>query len=252
MPTVKCCKCGAEFHAKPANIVSGSGKYCSRGCYSAVRGSESITAVCEQCGKEFRAMGSRLKLAGGGKFCSRECRHKSMTTHGEKHTRLYCIWKSMKSRCNGETDHGFERYGKRGISVCGPWSESFVVFRDWALSNGYSDNLSIDRIDNDGNYEPSNCRWADRSVQTRNQGKKRGCTSKYKGVHWNKNSKKWEARIKITGRKQSILGGFDEEESAARAYDKSCREFYPGIAVLNFPLAWIQEAIELYRPTCVI
>lgn len=93
-------------------------------------------------------------------------------THGMSRTRLYHIWQAMKNRCYYEKNRVFSSYGGRGITVCKEWIEpksGFVNFCSWALKNGYADNLSIDRIDNDGNYEPSNCRWADRKTQDRNK-----------------------------------------------------------------------------------
>ena len=89
--------------------------------------------------------------------------------HGGEGTRLYNIWKGMKRRCYNEHDSSYENYGGRGITVCDEWRNDFIPFRDWALSNGYSDDLSIDRIDNDQGYGPDNCRWADRITQRANQ-----------------------------------------------------------------------------------
>jgi hypothetical protein len=89
-------------------------------------------------------------------------------THGESGTRLYHIWQAMRGRTGNPKASRYSYYGGRGISVCPEWND-FEQFRDWALSNGYADNLSIDRIDNDGNYEPSNCRWADQKTQVRNR-----------------------------------------------------------------------------------
>lgn len=84
-------------------------------------------------------------------------------------TRLYRIWRQMRHRCNCETSVSYPKYGGRGIKVCADW-DSFEVFRSWALANGYTEALTLDRYpDNDGNYEPSNCRWASYLQQSENR-----------------------------------------------------------------------------------
>lgn len=91
------------------------------------------------------------------------------STHGQTHTRLYRIWKNMKQRCYNEKIPYYHYYGGKGIKVCSEWLDSFENFYNWSLSNGYTDELTIDRIDGDGNYEPNNCRWVDMFVQNRNK-----------------------------------------------------------------------------------
>lgn len=88
--------------------------------------------------------------------------------HGMRHTRLYNIYANMKQRCYNKNNNNYENYGERGIIICDEWLKDNKSFFDWANNNGYSDNLTIDRIDVDGNYEPSNCRWVDRTTQNRN------------------------------------------------------------------------------------
>lgn len=83
--------------------------------------------------------------------------------------RLYHIWIAMKARCNNPTAHAYEQYGGREIKVCPEWNDNYLNFKDWALSHGYNDNLSIDRIDNNKGYEPDNCRWVSPLKQANNK-----------------------------------------------------------------------------------
>ena len=94
---------------------------------------------------------------------------KSATTHGMRDTRLYRIWIDMRRRCCDKSRKAYENYGGRGITVCEEWNKSFVAFMCWAMENGYSNKLSIDRIDVNGSYEPANCRWATAKQQARNK-----------------------------------------------------------------------------------
>ena len=89
------------------------------------------------------------------------------TKHGDGHTRLYRIWKAMRERCNTKSCSTYKNYGARGIKVCSEWND-YLAFKEWALSNGYTDELTIDRINVNGNYEPDNCRWATYKVQSNN------------------------------------------------------------------------------------
>ena len=89
--------------------------------------------------------------------------------NGLSTSRLYNVWAGIKKRCFSETYYAYKNYGGRGITMCDEWKNSFLSFYEWAVSNGYEYGLSIDRIDNDGNYEPSNCRWATRKTQDNNK-----------------------------------------------------------------------------------
>ena len=129
--------------------------------------------LCE-CGNTIVASGSHL-VNGHTSSCGclkNEISGARFRKHGLKHTRLYRIWMDMRSRCTYESMKCFKDYGGRGIKVCEEWQNSFEAFYNWAIANGYSDDLSIDRIDVNGNYEPSNCRWATMKEQRANQRKK--------------------------------------------------------------------------------
>ena len=124
-----------------------------------------------RCGKIHEVVGISLK-SGRTKSCGCLSREKA-TKHGDYGTRLYNIYFHMKSRCYRKTDHKYKNYGARGIKVCPSWLNDYLTFKSWALRNGYKDNLTIDKRDNNGNYSPKNCQWLTRAENTKKQMRER-------------------------------------------------------------------------------
>ena len=125
------------------------------------------------CGIFTVSRGDHLKT---GRIRSCGCWHSELaekhaklnfSTHGDSKTKLYAVWAQMRYRCRNQTNRQYKYYGKRGIRVCPEWKDSYLPFKTWALKNGYQKHLTIDRIDNDGNYEPSNCQFIARSEHSR-------------------------------------------------------------------------------------
>ena len=122
--------------------------------------------ICD-CGREIWARGTALRYE-----TVRSCNHHGRCSkHGMTNNRLYNIYYDMKQRCYNHKNTNYKYYGGRGISICDEWlgEDGFINFSNWALENGYTDDLTIDRIDTDGNYSPSNCRWADSYTQIKNR-----------------------------------------------------------------------------------
>ena len=133
-------------------------------------GTVMYNCLCK-CGNKGVVSSQALRL-GKSKSCGclqGELISKSRKTHGMTDSRLYDIWCSMKSRCNTPSVSNYKNYGARGIHVCEKWLHNFEAFRDWAIAAGYSDDLSLDRIDVNGNYEPDNCQFIPIKDQARNK-----------------------------------------------------------------------------------
>lgn len=151
--------------------------------------------LCD-CGKTSVVQGKNLQ-SGATRSCG--CQH---VKHQKTGTRLYRIWNGMKSRCSNSTHPGYSHYGGRGITVCDEWKNSSKAFFEWALANGYEDHLTIDRIDVNGNYEPSNCRWVTQRVQCSN--KRIKSNTGVVGVGYRKQYGCFRAYICIEGKQYSL------------------------------------------------
>lgn len=180
---------------------------------------------CKNCGIKFRA---------NTVYCSAECSLAGRQKHGGKKTRLYRIWRGMLTRCYNKKRKNYYRYGGAGISVCDAWHE-FASFKEWALANGYTDEMTIDRKFSTKDYSPDNCRWTTQRNQRANSRRaiRKGtlATSKYRGV-CTKNNKATEFFVCIENKK---YGPFNSEDDAAKEYDRMAREAYGEFAYQNFP-----------------
>lgn len=176
------------------------------------------------CNNEFITTQNNLR-SGHTKSCG--CLKKSLsikrsTTHGLSKTRLYKIYMGMKERCYDSNNHNYIRYGSRGIKICEEWLDDFTVFHTWSINNGYSDNLSIDRIIGHLHYSPDNCRWTNPTIQARNstkgQYRNKPTSSKYIGVSFYTRDSKWVAQITVNN-KCINLGKYISEVEAAQVRD---------------------------------
>lgn len=216
----RCTLCGKECYHTPQQLLrenptkctcqTGWGKYDiekwkgKKIGHLTVLDVENWKFICRcDCGRITKVIPTNLER-GAVKSCgSSDCiHHKSaISTHGLSNDRIYRIWRGMKGRCYNPNSHAWKTYGGRGIDICDEWREDVFAFRDWALSHGYADDLSIDRIDNDKGYSPDNCRWADAKTQANNQHPKYTFTARPTEKRRGKRKIEWE----INGEKKSAI-----------------------------------------------
>lgn len=157
----KCrCDCGNFTVTRGSYLITGRTKSC--GCLRKEQAGEIGKVHGKTNGKKygvenFRKAGENKKGVHAGRY-----------RHGLTGTRLYIIWASMKQRCGNPKATEYSSYGGRGITVCEEWKNDVQKFVDWAITHGYASNLTIDRIDVNGNYEPDNCRWIPQAEQYSN------------------------------------------------------------------------------------
>ena len=178
------CDCGNEIDVRTSDLYSGRTKSC--GCF-----------------KEKSIVESNIY-------------------HGQCYSRLYMIHSNMVDRCYNPHCKTFKDYGGRGIKVCEEWNgklDKFVNFYNWAMSNGYDDKLTIDRIDVNGNYSPENCRWVDMHIQNTNKRLQKSNKSGYANIFWNKKNKNWRCHITVYGKRYEI-GSFKSKREALEARNK--------------------------------
>ena len=170
---------------------------------------------CPSCLQEYKANTASVN-SGNSTQCIK-CAKRGLRKHNDSNSKLYRVLASMISRCHNKKDKGYKEYGARGIIVCDEWKNNYSVFKEWSVSNGYSEGLSIDRIDNDRSYEPNNCRWVEEIIQHRNTRLLKSTnTSGYRGV--SKKNGKFQSRICVNY-ERIHLGTFDYPYTAGYAYD---------------------------------
>ena len=168
------CDCGNIKTHKPAHLKSG--KIVSCGCHKARLSSE------------------------------------RMKKHGDSTSRLYHCWLDMKARCSRKNHPKYSSYGGRGVEVCSEWQNDYAIFHEWAVNNGYSNDLTLDRIDVNGHYCPDNCRWADAVTQANNRRNSKGqfwSTEKQKEIK----EKCLELGLKYCTVYWRLRQGWDEERA---------------------------------------
>lgn len=175
-----------------------------------------------KCGKKVIVQSSNLK-DGHTRSCGCLRKYSPGYTSDLKKTRLYRVWDAMKGRCLNPNNRHYSYYGGRGITVCEDWIDSFQMFYDWSMERGYKESLTIERIDNDGNYEPQNCKWATMAEQSLNKTSNKLLI--YKGV--SKPLTLWCRTLDLNYDtvRERIRRGWSHEKALTTPIDKSKQHF---------------------------
>lgn len=201
-----------------------------------IRGRVAWLCQCT-CGNTKKAVGDDLQQ-GNTQSCGcwrDELRVLRKTTHGMYLCPEHISWRSMKQRCYDKNYDSYHNYGGRGIKVCDRWFDPENGFINFLEDMGERpDGASLDRIDNEGDYTPENCRWATGLEQVHNRRKSSKSPNKYKGVIWIEGVGKWRVTLYYNGQTYNV-GHFYDEKEAARAYDKKGLEVGYQKEWLNFP-----------------
>lgn len=153
-----------------------------------------------------------------------------ITTHHDTGTRLFKIWGGMHERCERAKHPHYKDYGGRGISVCEEWKE-YLPFKEWAIKNGYDENLTIDRIDNNGNYCPTNCRWVTQTVQHNNKRSNR--VVEYDGTTYTLAMLSRKFGIKNTTLKERLNAGWSVKDAVEKPIRERTRGYRPSCAKMK-------------------
>lgn len=163
--------------------------------------------------------------------------------HGDSKTRLYGIWCNMKARCYNKNQTEYDIYGGRGISICDEWIYDYLNFKEWSLSNRYTDELTIDRINYDGNYEPNNCRWATYKIQANNTSRNREIT--YNGE--TKTMAEWSDKLNIsyTTLRKRLYDGWNIERALTEDINKAEENRYHESIIINNNMIYLDSSYGL-------
>ena len=203
------------------------------------------------CGQQFETLiesvkMDRTKSCGCLNTLTSSALGKSKRTHGMTGSSIYNTWGAMKGRCYNQSNQDYETYGGRGIKVCTEWKTSFQNFFD-DMSETYTEGLSLDRIDVNGDYSKENCRWTTPDVQAWNQRTYKNNSSGKSGVTWNNKGGKWEVRIS----KQKVdyhFGFYDNVYDAIHAREMAELKLYGKIKnKFKYPADYVEPTLVCFR-----